>query len=788
MMYKTVELVINMKGIFSEMVKTVVVRKRNILVYGIIVVVLAVLSVVIRTYLMDNSRSEYITYAFAARMIAYAQVDDCDSFVKDAEWYSPYMEYVNMNEYMNAANPNDYVKYKDISVLASRLNAPDDCLKLCGIDSYKAIEYDNRIVKRDIFIKCFNNLCRYFKYGSEIKIKELGIAGLPKDTLNEEWMVYTTEGSYIYDGIIINPYIDTTIEAITRADRLLCVVDKKSDDVWYANVLLKSYEDGYVNVNIYGITRRYKVRKVDGFVENSLANIYIGAGKLKEIDIKSDVISGKVLSANETFIEIEGYGKIPVDDNFMIYDVTDGDKISGYDSVIVGYSLEDFVVAQGKICGAVKGRKLVQTNIRVMLKTTGYKQLFHDSVEVDSDVTIHMLYNDTITDVWPGEHLVIDKSDERLKSGRIKLYTDNGSIRIDSIKRGQGYPWYEGQIELALYDDGIAVVNEVDIEEYLKYVVPSEMPVSYGVNALKCQAVCARSYAYTQLENNYYGEYGAHVDDSVSFQVYNNTNRNNDADIAVDQTRGKAVYYNGEIVKTYYYSTSCGYSTDVCAWGSDDEGYPMYGSTHISRIVSDIDMRDDTCFEQYITEVHNDDYDSEFPLYRWNTTISIKDISDNINSKLAYASARSNVYTYDQNGNKEHANVSNVGKVQSLDVIKRGCGGVASEILVRGSDSECVIAGENTIRTVLGSNKFVINTQSGETHYDILPSAFITVKPVYSENDDKYVTAYKINGGGYGHGIGMSQNAVRKMSETMDYEDILKVFYKNVQIKSVTSS
>lgn len=71
-------------------------------------------------------------------------------------------------------------------------------------------------------------------------------------------------------------------------------------------------------------------------------------------------------------------------------------------------------------------------------------------------------------------------------------------IRIDSIKRGQGNPEYSGDIELALYDEGIVVINEVDIEEYLKSVVPSEMPVSFGVNALKCQAVCARSYAYTQ--------------------------------------------------------------------------------------------------------------------------------------------------------------------------------------------------------------------------------------------------------------------------------------------------
>lgn len=73
-----------------------------------------------------------------------------------------------------------------------------------------------------------------------------------------------------------------------------------------------------------------------------------------------------------------------------------------------------------------------------MLKTTGYKQLFHEAAEFESDTVIHMAYNDTVTDIMPGEHLVIDRNDERLKTGRIRLYTDGGRIRIDSIKKRAG--------------------------------------------------------------------------------------------------------------------------------------------------------------------------------------------------------------------------------------------------------------------------------------------------------------------------------------------------------------
>ena len=67
-------------------------------------------------------------------------------------------------------------------------------------------------------------------------------------------------------------------------------------------------------------------------------------------------------------------------------------------------------------------------------------------------------------------------------------------------------------MELLLTEGGIAVINEVLLEEYLYSVVPSEMPSSYPGEALKAQAVCARTYAYGHMEHAGYPKYGAHVD------------------------------------------------------------------------------------------------------------------------------------------------------------------------------------------------------------------------------------------------------------------------------------
>ena len=83
-------------------------------------------------------------------------------------------------------------------------------------------------------------------------------------------------------------------------------------------------------------------------------------------------------------------------------------------------------------------------------------------------------------------------------------------------------------------------------------MVPSEMPASYPIEALKAQAVCARTYGYRYLNQPGYGSIGAHVDDSVGYQVYNNIQENVNATKAVKETAGELLLYQGEPVSTYY--------------------------------------------------------------------------------------------------------------------------------------------------------------------------------------------------------------------------------------------
>lgn len=78
------------------------------------------------------------------------------------------------------------------------------------------------------------------------------------------------------------------------------------------------------------------------------------------------------------------------------------------------------------------------------------------------------------------------------------------------------------------------------------------MPPSYELEALKVQAVCARSYAYRQMASYGYPEYEAHVDDSTAYQVYGNSQPQERSTQAVNATCGEVVMYHGQIATTYY--------------------------------------------------------------------------------------------------------------------------------------------------------------------------------------------------------------------------------------------
>lgn len=98
------------------------------------------------------------------------------------------------------------------------------------------------------------------------------------------------------------------------------------------------------------------------------------------------------------------------------------------------------------------------------------------------------------------------------------------------------------------------LVNQIPMEYYLKRVVPSEMPRTYGVEALKAQAVCARTYAYGHSNSYAYPDVKGNMDDTVSFQVYNQGTESAETNEAIRSTAGQILMKDGTVVDALYYS------------------------------------------------------------------------------------------------------------------------------------------------------------------------------------------------------------------------------------------
>ena len=120
---------------------------------------------------------------------------------------------------------------------------------------------------------------------------------------------------------------------------------------------------------------------------------------------------------------------------------------------------------------------------------------------------------------------------------------------------------YYGSLKFIPYKGDMIAINELNIEDYVKGVLPHEMSPDWPIEALKSQAVAARTYAmFHILKNN--GELPYDVDNTTKYQVYNGKEKINwTVEQAVDRTKYKIAVYKNKVIATYF-SALCGGHTD----------------------------------------------------------------------------------------------------------------------------------------------------------------------------------------------------------------------------------
>lgn len=157
--------------------------------------------------------------------------------------------------------------------------------------------------------------------------------------------------------------------------------------------------------------------------------------------------------------------------------------------------------------------------------------------------------------------------DRTLKSKRISLSTESGAaIRV-------GKRQYRGKIAIEKTDsDSMRVTNQVFLEDYLRGVLPGELPPDALPQAMAAQAVAARTYVLAEIER------GKPIFDSVASQVYlGKSGETSKGDEAVAHTKGLVLRYDGKMFLTYFHSTCGGHTGDPLSILGESTCPPLRG-------------------------------------------------------------------------------------------------------------------------------------------------------------------------------------------------------------------
>lgn len=504
-----------------------------------------------------------------------------------------------------------------------------------------------------------------------------------------------------------------------------------------------------------------------GEYREQVADIRVCNDRADAVFCKNEKITGKLLNVTSEGITLEGKGTYPLAESYRAYQIYGTTRTLDLSNLRIGAADTDYILEDGKIAASLTVRDETMEKIRVLLKSSDFSSIFHERAVLSGDSAYRIRAENGKEEVLEaGETLELSADSEWFEDGnRVTAACDalTGKLRIPSIQRSQGTPEYRGSLEIIRTEEGLILVNEVLLEEYLYAVVPSEMPASYPMEALKAQAVCARTYAYGKMLAAGLPEYGAHLDDSTGYQVYNNIVEHTATTEAVKATKGQILYYGGQPVQAYYYSTSCGHGTTPDVW-ADGKGEEL----------------------PYLAAKDMEGLEQEEPWYRWNYTVEpIQEQTIVTRLKERYALNPYSVLTLNGDGDYESMPPGELGRIRDIRVEKLGAGDIIDELVIEGEKATVKVVKELNIRFVLNNGSAKVLRQDGEyvEMPNLLPSAFFSIE---TSKEKDIVVGYSLSGGGYGHGVGMSQNGAKVMAvNRKNAREILEFFYEDSDLITV---
>lgn len=367
------------------------------------------------------------------------------------------------------------------------------------------------------------------------------------------------------------------------------------------------------------------------------------------------------------------------------------------------------------------------------------------------------------------------------------LLSSNAELQITELNRKGTPAKYKGMLEIrkGVSSGSFNIINVIDMQNYLRGVVPNEMPVSFGLEALKAQAVAARNYVTNAKINSNYD-----VVDSTASQVYYGANSyNQTSDKAVNQTQGIYALYNEKPISALYFSTSAGITDDwddVFGSAMPSNNHPYLKASYDKQ--GQKPLKDEQDVINFYSRKDNG-LDINSPKFRWSVDFTRKELEQVLQTTLQQQSMAGLVTP------KFDGDIPLEG-LKEIKAIKRTQSGKITELLIKAKSGEYVVKKELGIRrvikknnTMLPSANFFIETEGKESLDDDKKNetekedSFI-IK--LFEFDEKYPANFKFTGGGFGHGVGMSQFGAYNLSRMgKKYPEILKHYYTGINLSTI---
>lgn len=346
--------------------------------------------------------------------------------------------------------------------------------------------------------------------------------------------------------------------------------------------------------------------------------------------------------------------------------------------------------------------------------------------------------------------------------------------KTETIFRGNTY--YGGFQYQQVSGGNLTVSNVIGLEDYVQGVIVREMSSSWPLEALKAQAVCARTYAYRNYTTSKHKSQGFDICNSTCCQVYEGMARvTASSSRAVDETYGEYARYNGSLIEAVYSSHDGGATESaVNVWGSN-----------VAYLIGKYDP-----YEASVA--------SKITGYNWTVTYTAQELTDLLNSKgytnsgivdfrVTKTSPTGNAIeiTFTDSSGKSWSKIRDDCRtflgLRSIHYTVTSSGGSGSSssaggYVVDGSGSLSSLDGAYAIN---GSGS--VGALSGNA-YVIDGSSAVSQASASSGGDGS--TVFTITGSGWGHNVGMSQWGAYAMAQQgYNYKDILTFYYTGIEVR-----